>query len=275
MHLFEFMDEDWVPRSLRATLRDILECGNSQPFRPYYDWVAKEVLAAAARNNCEAVMEMGAGTAPITRHLLKIADSQQLRLYVSDLNPDLDAYQELDEVSGGQVECERRQVDFSQPWPWPPNSLLVLSATFHHVPEELRCNSLEALAAGGRPVAIFEPLNKNLASYLFTFLSLVPALLTPLRFLNRPGRLRRILWCWLVPVAPVMFVWDGIASCARQWSTRQWKEFLTSSAHTPLDAQMQQSLFTRMVEFQQQRAAVEDRGPLIARTEHACGSGAQ
>ena len=41
-HLFEWMDLAWLPASLRSTLREILECGNAQPFRPYYRWVARK-----------------------------------------------------------------------------------------------------------------------------------------------------------------------------------------------------------------------------------------
>lgn len=31
------MDEEWLPKSLRDTLRDILECGNARPFLDYHD----------------------------------------------------------------------------------------------------------------------------------------------------------------------------------------------------------------------------------------------
>jgi len=53
-------------------------------------------------------------------------------------------------------------------------------------------------------------------------------LVLPLAYANRPGRLRRFLWCWLVPVVPLIFFWDGLVSCVRQWSPERWRTELQS-----------------------------------------------
>jgi hypothetical protein len=228
MHLFEFMDQAWMPGSLRATLRDILECGNSWPFRGYYDWIVREVIRAANQQGCETVVELGAGTAPITRHLLQHAEAGSLRMVVCDANPDFDVYRELERVSEGRIQPVFAPVDFAQPQQWPENSMLVLSATLHHVPPEYRGSVLNALRSSENPVLIFEPLRRTILSAFFVLLSLFPAILTPLRFATRPEYGRRFLWCWLVPVAPLMFVWDGIVSCVRQWTDAEWKAALNN-----------------------------------------------
>ena len=95
-HLFEFMDLPWLPKGLRATLRDILECGNSRPFRPYYDWVAREVIRVARENGCRRIVELGAGTAPITRLLAKETVPGDPLLSPCDINPDVPVFQELE-----------------------------------------------------------------------------------------------------------------------------------------------------------------------------------
>lgn len=221
-HLFEFMDVAWLPSGLRATMRDILECGNSKPFRPYYDWVADEVLRVTADGRYQRIVELGAGTAPITRHLARDPRSDGLSLIVCDGNPDEPAYRELQSRYPDKVDPRYEPVDFSQPHSWGPGTLLVLSGTFHHIPARQRPQVLETLDQSADRVMIFEPLRKTLSSILFVFLSLFPALLVPLWYLGRPGRLRRVLWCWLVPMVPLMFWWDGIASCLRMWTREQW-----------------------------------------------------
>src|SRR4051794_2558352 len=70
-HSFEFMDLAAVPDGLRLPLREILECGNSLPFRGYYRWVASQIAARCAAEQLTEVVELGAGTAPLTRCMLR------------------------------------------------------------------------------------------------------------------------------------------------------------------------------------------------------------
>ena len=224
MHLFEFMDLDWLPKSLRDTLRDILECGNGAPFRTYYSWVANSALRIARENNLKQIVELGCGTAPITRHLARLSElPSDIKLVPCDLNPDRGALAEAKSLRPEQIEPILEPVDFSQPRRWPSDTLLLLSATFHHIPVEHRVAVLRPMLDSTEHVVIFEPLQRNLLSYLFVVGSLVPALLTPLWYLHRPGTLRRLVWCWLLPVAPLMFLWDGWASCWREWTKADWE----------------------------------------------------
>ena len=249
MHLFEFMDQAWVPSSLRATMRDILECGNSWPFRRYNDWVAAEIIRVSKERGAATVIELGAGTAPLTRLLLRRPDADNLNLIVCDSNPDADGYRELEKESNGRVQPIYSPVDFSQPHQWPTGALLVLSATLHHVPARERSSVLNALRSNGNRVLVFEPLRHSIWSMLFVGLSLVPALLTPLRYLGRAGRLRRILWCWLLPVAPIMFWWDGVISCFRQWRPADWDRSLTGKKDQRPVWAMQTWFFSQLIEI--------------------------
>jgi len=55
------------------------------------------------------------------------------------------------------------------------------------------------------------------------------AIATPVFYLNRPGTIRRIFWCWLFPVAVVTFVWDGVVSSLREWTASEWRAAAPSS----------------------------------------------
>jgi hypothetical protein len=247
-HLFEFMDQAWLPRSLRATLRDILECGNGRPFRRYYDWVVGETLRFAAIHQLSTIVELGAGTAPITRRLAEDAGSVGKTLVVCDLNPDDVLYEELERKYPGRVAALRESVDFSMPRRWPEGTLLVLSATLHHIPSHQRPAVLAALLRSADAVLIFEPLRKTLTSAAFVLLALVPALLVPALHLHRPGRWRRIFWCWLLPVAPWMFLWDGLVSCWRQWTCAHWMQAIRDVHPTAASTlKLHQTLFCQMV----------------------------
>ncbi|HMB08166.1 MAG TPA: hypothetical protein VKP69_31095, partial [Isosphaeraceae bacterium] len=179
-HLFEFMDQAWVPAGVRSTLREILECGNSRPFRSYYQWVADEVERAARDGGFKTIVELGSGTAPITRLLAEKPRADHFRLIPCDVNPDRATYHLLEERYPTIVTPMYSPVDFSKPRQWNSDTLLLLSATFHHIPPSARTAVLESLASSARRVMIFEPLRKELSSLLFVPLSIVPALILPL-----------------------------------------------------------------------------------------------
>lgn len=248
-HLFEFMDLKWLPPSLHATLREILECGNARPFRPYYEWVENEVKQLALATNCRNTVELGAGTAPVSRLLAKDPDLDGVKFIVCDGQPDKDTYADLEKQYPGKVMPRYEAVDFSQPQTWPPDTLLFLSGTFHHIPPDVRLEVLKTLSASCTRVMVCEPLRKDPISICFVFLSIVPALLLPLWFFGRPGKLRRLLWCWFVPVAPLMFWWDGVASCLRMWTNNQWLNNLRSVLSPEREVTLRGSLFSQLVSW--------------------------
>jgi SAM-dependent methyltransferase len=226
--LFEFMDQTWAPNSLRLTLREILEIALAKPFRSYYAGVAEKVQHAINGEEKVSVVELGAGTAPITQHLAKLSDlPHDLELIACDLNPDHSTYEVLEKQYPGLVKTIREPVDFSKPLPFDEKSLLVLSATFHHIPPSRRQSVIREISQ--YHAIIVEPISRSWSSVLLALLNWIPALWLPLRLRGcEPGFLRRMFWCWILPAAPLAIVWDGIVSALRCWSVEEWKETLTS-----------------------------------------------
>jgi hypothetical protein len=246
-HLFEWMDLEWLPDSLRNTMREILECGNARPFRPYYCWVATELKRRIIDEGYQNLVELGAGTAPITRLLARDPDLKDVRLIVCDLKPDVEGFSDLETKYPGRVIPVYEPVDFSQPRAWPPKTLLFLSGTFHHLPQATRNRVLRSLTDSADHTMMLEPLRKTILSLVFVFLSIFPALLLPLWFINRPGRSRRFFWCWLCPIAPIFFWWDGIVSCLRMWTDSQWNEELQKVCPPRRKRLIRHHLFSQLV----------------------------
>ena len=94
---------------------------------------------------------------------------------------------------------------------------------------------------------ICEPLRKTPLSMFFVLCSIVPALLLPLRFFNRPGKLRRFFWCWLVPIAPFIFWWEGLVSCLRMWTDEEWRVNLQKLSASQRETTVNSSIFSQMV----------------------------
>lgn len=216
------MDLNYLPNSLRSTLRDILEVGNHAPFRNYYRWTATSIYEYAHKNQITHIVELGAGCAPITKQILKSYPTWGAKFMVSDLNPDVLSFKQLED-SDSRVQAIYQPLDFTQKITGFENCLLVLSATFHHVPEEAKHKLLTNLKRTSPHVMIFEPLRSNLFSILFVIGALVSGFLTPLFKCNSKKFFRCFLWCWVLPIAPFLFLWDGWVSAIRSWSKQKWQ----------------------------------------------------
>lgn len=219
-----------MPRSLRLTLRDALDCAISA-FRipPYYDQVAESVVALIRENGHDEVVELGAGSAPLTRRLAARRDlPTTTRLIVTDLAPDPVAYQELEAAYPQRIHGCRSAVDFLRPIPFDKNALLVFSACFHHIPRGLRKQVLQNVR--GHRVLVAEPICNNWWSLSGSVLLCIPILTTPLWAVRHhaSGHLRRVLWCWLLPLAIPFLIWDGVVSCLRCWTDQEWETELLS-----------------------------------------------
>jgi hypothetical protein len=229
MHLFEFNDLPHIPRSIRQTLLELMELCN-RGFRSFNQRAAREALDRARQEGCQAIVELGAGGAPLTRLLTEDARLAGIRLVPCDLFPDAASYSALEESYPGVVKPILTPVDYSEAHDFGPGALAVLVGTFHHIPPALRSKTLRALTKSAGRVVVFEPLRNTPLSIFLVFFSIVPALLLPLSGMGSRGTWRRILWCWLVPLVPCVFLWDGVVSCLRQWGPRRWKRELSESA---------------------------------------------
>lgn len=219
---FEFMDVVFLPNSLRSTLRDILEVGNKAPFRKYYQWTSTSIYEYAQKHNIKEVVELGAGCAPITRQMIKSYPIWDAKFKISDLHPDVANFSNLEKIDQ-RVSAIYEPLDFTKKVKGFENSLLVLSATFHHVPENIKNKVLTNLKKLSPHVIIFEPLRPNIFSLLFVVGGLVSGFLTPFFKTNSKGFFRCLLWCWLIPIAPFLFLWDGWVSSFRSWSKQKWQ----------------------------------------------------
>jgi hypothetical protein len=216
------MDTDSLPKNLRAVLRDILEVGNGAPFRNYYQWTSTSVFEFAQKNSITEIVELGAGCAPITRHLIKKYPEWNAKFKVTDLNPDDVNFNSL-EVSDKRVCAVYESLDFTKRFTGYDKTLLVLSATFHHVSENQKNKILSNLKSISPHVMIIEPLRPTVSSLLFVFGALFCGFLTPIFKLNSKKFFRCFLWCWLIPIAPFLFLWDGWVSAIRCWTKEKWK----------------------------------------------------
>jgi hypothetical protein len=223
--LFEFMDQKWIPASLHATLRDVLGFHLRVTLFYYYRWAAESALETAEGVGAKRISELGAGSAGFSQTLAELIRQRRadIGVEISDLRPNAQQYRSLEKDYPGILSARMESVDFTtKPVGGDDRDVVVLSAAFHHVPPEAREQVLRAMVL--RRVMIFESVTRNLKSIAGCAIGFLPAMATPLYFIGRrPGRWRRFVWCWLIPVAPIMVAWDGVVSCLRCWTEDEWR----------------------------------------------------
>ncbi|HUG68893.1 MAG TPA: class I SAM-dependent methyltransferase [Pirellulaceae bacterium] len=237
-YLFEFCDQKWVPATARECLFEIMEACNSG-LRSFNGEVADAVIEIATKEGLCTIIELGAGRAPVTTQLARDERADGLKLVPCDIAPNEVVYRQLASRYGGRVQPIYSSVDITQAHDLLDASVLVLAGMMHHVPFELRPKVLRALSESGSRMAMFEPLKRSFLSMFLASLSIVPAILLPITFFRRPGRLRRFFWCWVVPVVPPMFAWDGVTSCLRQWTASEWRQQFDRLGDSARDVQIQ------------------------------------
>ncbi len=219
------MDIKSLPETLRFAIRDILEIACDKPFCNHNEWVAKTIYEYAQTHQIYDIVELGAGNGPITRKLIKMYPEWNASFIVTDLKPDQSVFEELSRLDK-RIVPHFEPVDITQDLP-SGKKLFILSSSFHHVPDKLRSIAMKNFVKNSQHVLFFECLPKRIINFLMIPQIFIPGILAPLFCTGRPNFLRTVFWCWCIPIAPLMLVWDGWVSWFRIWNNKKWKENCT------------------------------------------------
>lgn len=229
LHLFEIHDSSWVPAAWRDTLTDFMAffAVAFNVYRP----LLPELESHMHRLGTGRIVDLcSGGTGPVRTllRLIRTADGRAISVLLTDKYPNLEAFKKAKEEAGGAVDYLDEPVDATDV-PRDIDGFRTLFGSFHHFrPEQARAILRDA-SGKGRGIAIFEYTERNF------FIWALPLLLTPafvwltMPFV-RPLTWRHLLWTYLLPVVPLIGMWDGLVSCLRTYSPRELREMTGSCA---------------------------------------------
>jgi hypothetical protein len=140
---------------------------------------------------------------------------------LTDKYPNQPAFEYLREASHGMLGFSSESVDAAHV----PRTLVgfrTIFAAFHHFrPGEARAILRDAVDCQ-QGIAVFEITQRKLRA---VFIVIVVSLLIPfcVPFL-RPFRWSRLVWTYLIPVVPVVHLFDSLISCLRTYSISELQE---------------------------------------------------
>lgn len=232
IHLFEFGDQAWFPFFLRNYMTDFLQylSNAAQVYAPVVD----EIETTLRENKLTRIVDLGSGGGGgwlwLSAELKKRIPDLTIKL--TDLYPNAVAFQEVAKRSV-VFQFTEQPVD-AREVPEDLKGLRTQLLSFHHFKPEEAIRILQNAVDSRQPLAVLEIQDRSVISILTMLLSPVSVLLfTPF---IRPFRFYRLLFTYLIPVVPLVVLWDGIVSCLRTYTVEELKSLVQQvDQHTSFD----------------------------------------
>lgn len=222
IHLFEFEDQKWFPSFLRNYVTDFLQFLSNRA--KVYEPVVDDIVRTLSSNGINRIVDMGSGSGGglIWLGQTLVRERSDLKILLTDLYPNKVAFDHI-----------VRNQPFFEYNPEPVNATRVpvhlegmrtMFLSFHHFRSRDAVSILQNAVDARQPIAIFEGQDRSLLSIIAMLLSPLSVLLTT-PFI-KPFRWGRLVFTYLIPVVPLVVLWDGLISSFRTYSVAEMKELV-------------------------------------------------
>ena|SRR5271168_2277961 len=146
-----------------------------------------------------------------------------LEITLTDKYPNLEAFRNVVTACGPCVSFCADSVDAMAV----PNDLAgvrTMFTSFHHFPPEEAQAILQNAVDARESICVFEIPQRSASTIAITF-AFVFLLFVCTPWI-RPFRWSRLLWTYLVPIVPVVLLFDGIVSCFRTYAPQELREMI-------------------------------------------------
>jgi hypothetical protein len=231
VQFLELHEQPWFPSSLRDEITDALQFGLnlSKAYAPIAP-LLQGVLDSAG--SC-SVVDMCSGGGGPWLELSRNLQSRKLQggapglqishIWLTDKYPNLRALENAGAASENRITYYPGSVD-AMKVPSELKGFRTMFTSFHHFsPEEARA-ILQNAADAGEGIGIFE-ITRRAPSTIGLMFSWVVMLFVCTPWI-RPFRWSRFVWTYLVPIIPLVLLFDGVVSCLRTYRPQELREIV-------------------------------------------------
>ena len=230
--LIEIEDQSWCPTAVRNGLTDYLQfiSDRTEPYAAAARLLADALRVPADDRASQApvpVVDLGSGAGgPWRRLVRRLSDAGvPVRVRLTDLHPNVAAFDQLAHETDGAVSGERRSVP-ADDVPHDLPGFRTIFTAFHHFPPPVARRVLADAVARGQGIAVFESTARNVLCLLVMLL--VPHVVWLVTPFIRPFRWSRLVLTYLLPVIPTVAFVDGVVSCLRTYTPDELRELAKS-----------------------------------------------
>lgn len=218
LHLVEFEDLNWFPKTIRNYMTDFLQfVANRFDFYKTITPILKKGVDAAGTNQIiDLASGGGGGWLKLSEHIAE--EMPEVKVRLTDFYPNIDAFKQTQAKNPKVFTFEEASVNALNV----PKSLKGLRTQFlslHHFRPDDALHIFQNAVDAGSPIAIFEAQKRSVGDFIKFFFSPINVLFsTPF---VRPFRFGRIIFTYLIPIVPVFVWWDGLVSVLRTYSDKE------------------------------------------------------
>jgi len=228
VQFIEFHEQSWFPRSIRDGITDALQFGLN--LLNVYTPVAPLLQSALDSARTQSIVDLCSGGGGPWSDLGSKVHAQErpedpagLQIWLTDKYPNVGAFQNVRGASENHIAFYPGSVDAMKV---PPElkGFRTMFTSFHHFsPEEARAILQNAVEAG-EGIGIFEVTRRAPRTIgLILVWDLMLFACTPW---IRPFRWSRLFWTYLVPIIPLVLLFDGVVSCLRTYQPGELRELV-------------------------------------------------
>jgi len=241
IQFIELHEQPWFPSSLRDDVTDAVQFGFNlmKAYEPIAPLLQGVIDSGANGTNPRSIVDMCSGGGgpwlDLSRKLRcrragnaaenSTGNSAGLQIWLTDKYPNIEAFKNLSAASDGDCDCRISYYPDSvdaMNVPRALKGLRTMFTSFHHFsPDDARAILQNAVDAG-ESVGIFEITRRAPSTIGVIFVGTLLLLLHTPRI--RPFRWSRLLWTYLIPIIPLVLIFDGVVSCLRTYRPQELRE---------------------------------------------------
>ncbi len=223
IHLFEFEDQKWFPSFLRNYVTDFLQflSNKTKLYKPIIPIIKKGL--EKSRTNQIIDLGSGGGGALIWLNSELKKDISNLNVTLTDYYPNISAFKFTKEKADN-FDYVEKSVD-ARNVPTELNGLRTQFLSLHHFRPDDAMQILQNAVNSNSSIAIFEAQERSVPSILaMLFAPITVLLVTPF---IRPFKLGRIIFTYIMPIVPLVVLWDGVVSSFRTYSVKEMNDLVS------------------------------------------------
>lgn len=225
-HALEWEDLQWFPKSWRDYGTDYLQfiANKFKIYKPILPIIEKGLNASKDKEWLDCASGGGGGLVHLAEELKQT--KPDLKVILTDFFPNQKAFEKTKSLNPAVFESVNKSIDACDLPDELKGKFRTLFAAFHHFHPNDAKRILQNAVDHEAPVAIFEPVGRNFASWFsMIFVPLNVLILTPF---IRPIRWSVLPFIYIVPLIQLYIMWDGIASILRTYSEKELREMVNS-----------------------------------------------
>ncbi|MEM6429759.1 MAG: hypothetical protein AAF708_11005 [Deinococcota bacterium] len=221
LELFEFEDFAWLPAWLRTAITNLIVVlhkvlGISE--------ILATLLAKLLQDqNQRQIVDLGSGSGGAMSAVLQALHTKEgmadVTLLLTDLHPNPDVVQRFNSTGDTSYRYLETALDASD-FATAPAGIKTMVNSFHHLPPEIAQRILQSAQDNGETLLIYEMAENKAPVWAWAlllpisipFLMLQVILMTPF---VRPLHWWQLVFTYPIPLIPVVYAWDGLASTMR------------------------------------------------------------